>query len=125
MAYVILWTVVFSISNALSIVFLGDRTLISGNLFAVKSVLNLVFHWKFVASMTMALVSRASFILINNALLKVPRLASGSTTIAAFITLVSIVVVVAVNWVFLKERMEITQILGAVLIMAGVWTILS
>jgi drug/metabolite transporter (DMT)-like permease len=122
---IILWTVVFSISTAISIVLLGNRALISGNLLTVKRIVELIFSWQFILAMIFALFSRFSFILLNNAVLKVPELAQNSTTVTTFATAVSFIFVAAANYIFLQERLTLTQILGASIIIFGLIVMLN
>ena len=125
MPSVILWTIAFSISTAISIVLLGDRKLISGNLFSMKAILAILLNWKFIVSMLFAVVARMSFIMTNNSLLKIPDLAKNSTTITTFITTVTFVVVIFANYFFLGERLMFKQAIGCLIILAGVWMILG
>jgi hypothetical protein len=121
---VITWTFIYSIATAVSIVLLGQRDLISGNLFDLKKILFLITNWKFIISMIAALFARVAFILTNNALLKIPSLAQSSTTITTFITLFCLILVVIANIIFLKERINVGQGAGATLIMIGIWMML-
>lgn len=120
---VIIWTATYSFATAISIVLLGQRDLISGNLFEPKNLIALLINWKFIVSMIFALVARASFVLTNNALLKIPHLATSSTTITTFITLFCLILVVIANAIFLKERINLTQGIGASLILFGIFLI--
>lgn len=122
---VILWTLLFSITTAISIVLLGNRDLISGNLLSPQSILNLIFNWRFIISMVCALAARFAFIMTNNSLLKIPHLAESSTTITTFITMFSLIVIVVANIVFLKEKMQIGQGAGAFIILFGIWMMLK
>ena len=121
---VLLWTIIYSIATAGSIVLLGQRDLISGNLLEIKKIFLLITNWKFILSMILALAARASFIMTNNSLLKIPRLAESSTTITTFITLFCLILTVIANIIFLKEKINITQGVGATVIMAGIWIML-
>lgn len=122
---VILWTLVYSFTTAASIVLLGQRDLLSGNILSLSGFLQLLFHWKFILSMTFALAARFSFVLTNKALLGIPRLAPASTTITTFITLFCLIFVVAANVYFLEERLNITQILGGLTVMVGIFLLLK
>lgn len=124
MFQVILWTIVYSISTAISITLLGQRDLISGNLFSLEKILQLLINWRFLVSMIFALIARFAFIMTNNALLKIPRLADSSTTITAFITLICLIFIVIANFLFLKEKINTQNILGALIIVIGVFIIL-
>ncbi len=125
MQLVIFWTFLFSATTAISIVLLGNRDLISGNLFSFKGIGNLIFNWRFIVSMICALGARFAFIMTNNSLLKIPHLAESSTTITTFITMFSLIVIVIVNMIFLKEKMQIEQGAGAFIILFGIWMMLK
>jgi drug/metabolite transporter (DMT)-like permease len=124
MYQVFIWTFIFSLATTASIVLIGQRDLISGNLFEIKRILLLITNWKFIASMAFALLARTAFIITNNSLLKIPSLAQSSTTITTFITLFSLILVVLANYIFLKERINVQQGAGAMLIMFGIWIML-
>jgi len=125
MTTIIIWTIVYSLSTALSITLLGQRDLISGNLLNLSNFMRLLFHWKFILSMMFAIISRLSFIMTNNAILKIPRLANASTTITAFITILSFFFIILANYIFLKERFNLTQVIGGIIILVGVMVILK
>jgi drug/metabolite transporter (DMT)-like permease len=125
MQLVFVWTIIFSLSTAVSIVLLGDRSLISGNLFEQRRILYLIFHIKFVLAIIFALIARVSFIFINNLLLKIDRFSDSSTTVTAFITAVSFVVIIIMNAFYLHEKLSLQQLAGAFFIMAGTWIMLK
>ena len=114
------WVLVYCMVTALSIVLLGDRSLISGDLLSIKAVLRLVFHWKFFLSMAFALIARAAFIMVNNALLGISHLASNSTTITALVLASAYIFVIITNLIMLQERLTLSQGFGAFLIMTGI-----
>ncbi len=122
---IIFWTIVYCLSTAFSIVLLGDRNLISGNLLTFDAIVKLLFNWKFILAMGLAIFSRMSFIFLNNSFLKVPRLASVSTTLTTFVTLLSIIFIVLANYIFLQEKLNLQQLIGAFLIIAGVTILLK
>lgn len=119
MLSVLLWVLLYSLAMAFSIALLGDRSLISGDLLSVRAIFRLFFHWKFIFSMLLALFARLAFIMVNNALLSIPRLADNSTTITAFALAIAYVFVVIVNGVYLKETLHSGQLLGASLVVLG------
>lgn len=121
---IVILAVVFSTVTAISIALLGDRSLISGNLLEVKTILRLAFHWKFILSMSLAVTARMTFILINSSLLKISALAQNSTTITAFITALSYVFIILINYLFLKERLSWQQGVGSLMVVSGIWVIL-
>jgi len=75
--------------------------------------------------MTLAILSRISFILINSSLLKIPYLAGIATTLSVFITLLSVIVIILVNHVFLKETLNLKQAIGAFIVLTGIFIMLS
>ncbi len=122
---IFLLVIAYCLSNAFSIVLLGDKKLLSNNLYNISNIFLLVINWKFILSMTLAILSRILFILINSSLLKVPYLAGSATTISVFITLVSIIFILVVNHYFLNETLNIRQGIGAFIVLAGVFIMLS
>jgi len=122
---IVLLLIVYCLATAFSIVLLGSRELISGNLFQLDNIIKLVFSWRFILSMTLAIVSRITFILINSSLLKIPYLAGIATTVAVFITLLSIIVIVLVNHIFLKETLNLKQAIGAFIVLIGIFIMLG
>jgi len=120
MIVILVWIVVYCISSSVSIVLLGDRSLISGNLFNFQNIIQLLFNWKFIIAMALAIFSRLSFIMINNALLKIPKLANISTSLCTLITSVSLIFVLLTNYYFLDEKLSGQQMVGAVTIIAGI-----
>ena|ERR1700743_2063886 len=122
---IVLLVIAYCLATAFSIALLGSRELISGNLFQLDNIIKLVFSWRFILSMGLAIVSRITFILINSSLLKIPYLAGVATTVAVFITLLSIIVIVLVNHIFLKETLNIKQAIGAFIVLMGIFIMLS
>ncbi len=111
---------IYCIATTVSIVLLGDRSLISGNLFRFETLFSLITNWKFILAMSSAVLARITFVLINNSLLKNPNLAPIATTITVFITLLSLIFIVIANYFFLNEKLSVQQAVGAVIILTGV-----
>ncbi len=120
MLLLILWIIVYCITNTLSIVLLGDRSLISGNLLNIDNMIRLIVNWKFILAMLFAVLTRISFIMINNSLLKIPKLAAASTSIATFATLLSLIFILLANYFFLNEKLNLQQAIGAFIVLVGV-----
>ena len=120
MLAIVLLVLAYCFATVTSIVLLGDKQLISGNLYRLQTVVLLVLNWKFIVSMMFAVLSRLTFILLNNAILKMPHLANASTTITTFCTLVSFIFIVFANYYFLNERLNFQQCIGALIILIGV-----
>jgi len=125
MINIIFWAIMFSIFSAVSIVLLGNREIISGNLFSFNKIVSILLDWRFIVSMIFALLTRIAFMLTNNAILEIPKLAPSSTTITTFITIISLIFITAANYLFLSEKLTLIQITGAVIIMIGVWIMLK
>jgi drug/metabolite transporter (DMT)-like permease len=120
MLLIICWIFIYCIANTLSIVLLGDRSLISGNLLNIDNIIRLLFNWKFILAMVSAVFTRISFIMINNSLLKIPKLANSSTSIATFATLLSLIFILIANYYFLNEKLNLQQAIGAFIVLVGV-----
>lgn len=120
MLLILLWVIIYCLANTFSIVLLGDRALISGNLLNVENIVHLIFNWKFILAMLLAVITRVSFIMLNNALLKIPRLAAASTSICTFISLLSLVFIVLANYYFLNEKLNLQQAAGAFIVLLGI-----
>ena len=120
MALGIFWLLAFCITNTLSIVLLGDRSLISGNLLNLDNIVRLILNWKFILAMFFAVTTRISFIMLNNSLLKIPRLAVASTSVSTFATLLSLIFILVANYYFLNERLNTQQAVGAFIVLIGV-----
>jgi drug/metabolite transporter (DMT)-like permease len=117
---IIIFTFLFCIATATSIVLLGDRSLISGKLFSVQKLIFIMLNWKFIAAIATAIAARVFFVLINNNLLKIPKMAGSSTTVTVFITTIAYLFVIAANWLFLGERLSPSQLLGCGIILIGI-----
>lgn len=124
MTPVFFWTMIFSVATAVSIVLLGQRDLISGNLLDIQKIMSLFTSWKFLVSMFAAVLARVAFMMTNNALLRIPKLADASTTITTFITLFALILVVVANILFLDEKINVYQGVGAFIILLGIWLML-
>jgi len=116
--------IVYCLATVTSIVLLGDRSLISGDLFRLDVIFSLLTNWKFIVSMSSAVVARLTFVLINSTLLKIPDVAHVATTITVFVTLLSLIFIVVANHFFLDEKLDIQQIIGALVILVGVFIML-
>jgi drug/metabolite transporter (DMT)-like permease len=122
MIQVILLALLFNLATAFSIALTGDRGIISGNMAA--HFWQILFNWKFILAMVLAVASRLLFMLINNQLLKIPSLAQNSTTITVFLTASSYIFIVLVNFLILNEHLTLQQIIGSVVVIAGIFIIM-
>ena len=125
MISITVWAIIFSICTSASIALLGSRNLIGGNLFNVNTLLHLVTSWQFISAMFLALMSRLSFMILNNQVLKIPSLSNSATTIAALITVVSFIFIIICNYLFLHERLSSQQLVGAGIIFIGLIVLLK
>ncbi len=116
---VVLWTTLFSLTTAVSILLMGSRAIVSGNI-DLPRLAAILFDWRFILGVAFAFGSRICFLLVNNALLRIPGLDTGATTITAFITSIALVVVVVANYLFLDERLTPMQLVGGFVIIVGI-----
>lgn len=114
----------YCLTTAFSIVLLGDKGLLSKNLLQPKNIILLILNWKFILSMALAIMARISFTLINNLLLKIPHYAGFATTLSVFITLLSIIFILLANHFILKESLNLKQVIGACIVLTGVFIML-
>jgi drug/metabolite transporter (DMT)-like permease len=122
MIQVILLTLLFDLTTGFSIALTGDRALLSGNLF--NRFFQILTNWKFLLAMVLAVASRLLFMLINNQLLKIPNLAKTSTTVTVFITASSYIFIILLNFILLNERITLQQIIGSIIVVAGIVVIM-
>lgn len=122
---IIVFTILYSITTSLSIAILGDRGLIGGDILNMKSIFKIIFNYKFVGSMTLAVLSRFLFVLLNNAILDIPKLAQNATTITVFVSFISTIFMVLANYFLLDERLNMIQIIGMTIILIGVFLMLK
>jgi len=123
MFMLVVWSLIHWVTVTISVFLIGDRELLSGNLFSLKKIVEIAFHWRFIVAMISAMIARLSFMLINNNILKIPWLAQNSTTITAIISAGATIMVIIANYFFLGERINLTQGIGCVLVMAGLFMI--
>ncbi len=122
---IIFLTILFSVLTTFSIVLLGDRTLLSGNLLSLNKIMSIAFDWRFITAVICAILARITFVMINSFLLKIPRMAGFSTTATLFITTIAYVFVVVADMVFLKERMTMLQLTGCFIMLVGLIIIIK
>ncbi|OIQ02477.1 MAG: hypothetical protein AUK58_03115 [Candidatus Moranbacteria bacterium CG2_30_41_165] len=122
MLAVIFWTILFSLATVISITLTGSRALISGD-FTLLRTIKMILDWNFIVGASFAFLARLFFILVNNSLLKIPHLAQSSTSITMFITSVALIFVLIANYYFLGERINLTQGIGAFIILFGIFII--
>lgn len=123
MAYVILYTILFSVVTVISILLTGSRSFLTGTELTPLKIIRMLLDWHFILGAGFAFMARLFFIMVNNSLLKIPHLAISSTTITTLITSVALVFVIIANHYFLGERINITQGIGAFIILVGIFVI--
>ncbi len=122
MIQVILLTILFSFSTVVSILLLGDRTLLSGAMTPLR-IFQILLTWQFILGALFAFASRLLFLLINSALYKIPEVSNVSTTVTTLITTIALIFVIIANYIFLHERINFTQGIGAIIIIFGIFLI--
>ncbi|MGK2848750.1 MAG: hypothetical protein ACSLEX_01660 [Minisyncoccota bacterium] len=120
MHIVIFWAILFSLTTTTSILLLGHRDFVAGDI-SFYRLIHIIFDWRFILGAILAFGSRLLFIMTNNALYKIPELASSSTTITTFINSSAIILVVIANHYFFKEQLSSTQLFGSLLIFIGIF----
>lgn len=123
MFYVILYTILFSFVTVVSILLTGSRSFISGSNLTPVAVIKMLVDWHFILGAGFAFMARLFFIMVNNSLLKIPELATSSTTITTLITSIATVFVIIANYYFLGEKISLTQGVGAFVILFGIFLI--
>lgn len=122
MPLIAFWVSIYSIVVAASILFLGSPSTILGNL-NLGSLLKLLIDWRFLLGAALALMARFIFIIINNLASKHPVLEQAHLSITALATIISIIVVLVANNIILHEQLSTTQIIGAAIILFGVFLV--
>lgn len=122
MLQVAIWTILFSLVTVISIILTGSRTIVSGQI-DFPRMLRIIFDWHFIVGAGFAFLARLFFIMVNNSLYKIPHLENSSTTITAFITSIAMVFVIIANYYFLGEKINLTQGIGAFVILFGIFLI--
>jgi drug/metabolite transporter (DMT)-like permease len=120
MISVIIWAILFSIMTTMSILLLGHRDLIAGDI-GFTRLIRIIFDWRFILGALLAFGARLLFIMTNNAIYKIPELASSSTTITTLINSAAVIMVVIANYYFLDEHLSAVQFLGAGFIIIGIF----
>lgn len=123
MVEIILWTIAYDIVVAASIVFLGNPSSVLGDL-SVKSLAKLLFDWQFLLGGVLALAARFIFVIINNLASKHENLADAHLTLTAVVTVSSIVAIILVNHFLLSEQLSLGQMIGAAVIILGIFLVL-
>lgn len=121
---IIFWAALFTGATVVSVVLIGARDLIGGEI-TFSRMLAILFDWRFLLGALFAFFARVFFIMINNSVYKIPELADTSTTITFFVTVISLFFVVIANHYFLGEHMSSTQILGGGIILIGIFLLFS
>ena len=122
MIAVIILTILFSVTTVISILLLGSRDIIAGDMHLVR-IIQILISWQFLLGAFFAFFSRLVFMLINSELYKIPSLSASSTTITTLITTVALIFVIIANYFFLDERITPVQLLGAFVIFVGIFLV--
>lgn len=122
MIQVVLLTILFSISTVVSILLLGDRSLLSGSMTPLR-IVHILLTWQFIFGAIFAFISRLLFLIINSTLYKIPEFSNVSTTITTLITTIALIFVIIANYIFLHEKINFAQGVGAIVIIFGIFLI--
>lgn len=116
------WTIIYSVVVAASILFLGSPSTILGHL-TPRTLLMLLLDWRFLLGGVLALAARFIFVIINNLASKDADLANAHLSITALATTLSIIFVLVANYIFLDEQLKPVQLIGACVIMLGIFLV--
>ena len=122
MVAVIFWALAFSVTTSISIILLGSRNLIAGEINLIR-LIRIIFSFNFLAGAFLAFLSRLFFIMTNNAIYKIPNLSRSSTTITTLINSGAVLVVIVANHYFLGERLSYAQLIGAFFVISGIFLV--
>ncbi len=122
MLSVIVYALLFSLATVASILLLGSREIIGG-VMTPGRIIQIIFTWQFILGAFMAFVARLLFMLINNALYRMPEFSDSSTTITTLITTVALIFVIIANFYFLNEKITLIQGIGAAVIFLGIFLV--
>lgn len=122
MLVIYLWTFIYSIVVAASIIFLGNPSTLLGHI-TLKNLLMLFFDWRFMLGAFLAIGARFIFVIINNLASKQQSLAGAHLSVTAVATTASIVVVLLANHLLLHEQLRSIQIIGAGIMLFGVFLV--
>lgn len=120
MLIIVAWMFIYAIVVAASIIFIGRP--IQGNVH-LGSLLRLLLDWRFLFGGFLALGARFIFVIMNNLASKHPTLSGAHLTIAALATQGSIIAIIFANYIFLGEQLRAIQLVGAGVIVFGVFLI--
>jgi drug/metabolite transporter (DMT)-like permease len=115
-----MWVIIYSIVVAASILLLGSPTTLLGHM-SIKTLLSLLLDWRFLLGGVLALGARFIFVIINNIASKDANLSHAHLSITAVATTVSIIVVLIVNHFLLGEQLRPMQLIGACIMLAGLF----
>lgn len=117
-----MWTVIYSVVVAASILFLGNPASILGHI-TIKSLLMLLLDWRFLLGGALALGARFIFVIINNLAARNNNLSHAHLSLTALATTASIVVVLIANHFLLHEQLRAVQLIGAGIMMFGIFLV--
>lgn len=113
---------VYAVVVAASIIFIG-KPLDDG--VSARGLIKLLIDWRFLFGGALALVARFVFVIINNLASAHPRLASAHLTVAALATTASLIFIILANSIFLGEQLRPIQMVGVVVVCAGIFLLFS
>lgn len=122
MLIIALWTLLYSIVVAASILLIGKPSTVLGQL-SFKTLMLLLLDWRFLLGGILALAARFIFVIINNLASKNVAYKDSHLSIAALATIVSIIFVLFANYLILGEQLRPIQLIGASIIMVGVFLV--
>lgn len=122
MAAIILWTLIYDLTVAASILLLGNPSTILGHI-TLKSLLFLFLDWRFMLGAFLAVGARFMFVIINNLASKHDNLAGAHLSLTAIASMTSIIMVLIVNHFVLGDHFKALQLVGIAIVLIGLFLI--
>jgi drug/metabolite transporter (DMT)-like permease len=122
MAAIVLWTLVYDVVVAASILLLGNPSTILGNL-TLRSLLSLLLDWRFLLGAILAVGARFMFVIINNLASKHEAFAGAHLSVTALATMSSVIVVLLANHFLLGDKFSTIQLVGVAIVLVGFYLI--
>jgi drug/metabolite transporter (DMT)-like permease len=115
---IVVWTLIYDLAVAASILLLGNPATLLGHI-TPKTLLMLVFDWRFMLGAVLAVGARFIFVIINNLASKNDTLSHAHLSLTAIASMTSIIMVLVVNHFVLGDRFTLIQLLGIGIVLLG------
>lgn len=114
---IIIWSLIYNITVALSILYLGYVSRIFDEI-GFNNIVSVIFNQYFIIGAALAFVSRLVFAVIDITIRK-NGFVNTSTSVTFLISLTTIFSVLLINNIYLHEKLSYIQIIGVVVMIIG------